>query len=284
MNFTEVTGKITDYKNSEIVVLPVPFEFSTSYIKGTGNAPQKIIEASQQLELYDYDFDYCPVNKGIHTSPSIKCSGTVNQVFTEIETKISNILDDNKFPIIIGGEHSISFPVYKSIKKKINDIGIIHFDAHSDLRYEYEGTKFSHASVMRRIREIENNTLSIGIRSVSEQEIQYIKEQNIKIYFTEESQNNPEKIKKSILNSMPEKIYITLDFDVFDPSVIPAVGTPQPNGLNWQQITDYLYFIFKNKNVVGIDFVELCPRKNDINSDFICSKLIYKTCAMKFYL
>jgi len=280
-NFLDEDNKFPDYENSKITILPIPFEFSTSYVKGTKYGPEKIIEASEQLESYDYEFDFEPTDFGISVFNEVNCnSNNPNIVFPEIEKSIEKIFKDNKFPIILGGEHSISFPIIKKIMELKKDFGIIHFDAHSDLRFEYENTKQSHACVMRRIREINTNTLSLGIRSLCKDDSLYIKENKVNLFYTEESFFENQKI-KDCLNKLPKDIYITLDVDAFDPSIIPATGTPEPNGMDWKNITNYLKFIFKTKNVLGIDIVELCPRKNEINSDFIIAKLVYKICAYK---
>ncbi len=280
-NFLGLDERFTDYKKSKVAVMQVPYEGTVTYRKGTSHGPRAIIEASKQVEVYDDELDYCPCDLGISTLKPINVKGNPEDVINNVYTEIKKILQDNKFIITLGGEHSITYAIVKAFKEKFKNLSVLQLDAHSDLRDSYEGTKFSHACVMKKIFDLGIKFTQVGIRSVSEEEIPFTKQKKLKIFYAKDIYNKDDWF-KDVLSSLTDNIYITIDLDVFDPGIMPAVGTPEPGGLNWYKVINLLKEVFKKKNVVGCDIVELSPIKDNIVSDFTAAKLTYKLIGYKF--
>ena len=267
-------GSITTYESSKIVILPVPYDGTTSYLPGTRFGPQEIINASRFLEFYDMEEEFGPYENIIFTDDEIETSkNNPKDVIMDVKYLVSKILNDGKFPVILGGEHSISLGPILSFLETKKKFTVIQFDAHTDLREEYENTAYSHASIARRILEY-TDLIQIGIRSSSKEEMEFIKKHN-KPTILKALDFSLDKLYK-ILKNAQDNIYITLDVDVFDPSIIPSVGTPEPGGLTFRDISDALKLINCSKNVIGIDFVELAPIPGLIHPNFTISKLIYR--------
>ena len=252
--------------NAKVAILPVPIETTTSYKKGTKRGPETIIRASSELEMYDEELGLEPYKVGITT---------LNEIY-ELE-ELENLKTD-KFVIALGGEHTITLPIVKRFPEE--KLSILHIDAHADLKNVFDGEKLSHACVMRRIAEFNKKIVQFGIRSLSKEEHEFIQRNNIKTFFMKDLVYDSNYIRE-ILNSLSEDVYITIDVDAFDPSVISEVGNPEPGGIRWYQLLTLLKYVFKEKNVVGVDIVEFSPRK-ETNSDFILAKLIYKIIGYKF--
>ena len=272
-------GESPSYKESKFVVLPVPLEHTVSYGKGTSMGPSKILEASVELETYDIETKKEAIKDGVYTVEPVELNTNLDSFMNDLEKRVSSILDDSKIPIILGGEHSISAPIVKSFKNKYNDLSILHFDAHLDLRKKYEGTKYSHASVMRRILDElgVDKIVSLGIRSVSPEENKFINDTDkVKVFYAEDVLNNsfnPEEL----IKLLSQNVYISFDVDVFDPAVIPSTGTPEPGGLFWYDIIKILRALSNSKkNILGLDIVELAPDSVNHHSEFTIAKLIYK--------
>ncbi|MBU1627063.1 agmatinase [bacterium] len=280
--FFDLAKNYSRYDNSDVVILRVPFERSTSYITGTYNAPDAILRASAQIELYDIETDSEPYKMGIHTAPALVFDDDCkpNIALDLIEKEVSKLLDDGKFPMILGGEHTITLGVYRAFQKHFKNITCVSLDAHSDLREEYLGDKFSHACVMRRISEIRNPIL-FGIRSMDKSEQEYAKEVGIKILYAHPIMEEPAPL-ESALEGIEGRIYLSIDMDVFDPAYAPAVGTPEPGGLDWYKILDIIKGLNKKCRIAGVDLVELSPIEGQIGSEFLAAKLIYKILAYKF--
>ncbi|MCI0494169.1 agmatinase [candidate division KSB1 bacterium] len=282
--FKDFMGEPCDYQNSKISVLPVPFERSTSYLKGTAAGPEAIIEASCNVELYDIELNDEPYRHGIHTLPPLSFSEhePIQKSMNHIEAAVTSIVDDGKWPVILGGEHTISYPIFLALQKKYPDMSVLHLDAHTDLRDQYLEDPFSHACVLRRIREHCQNIVSVGIRSVSQEEADYIKTERPHIHYAYEIQEKGIPIQK-IMEELTNDVFITFDLDAIDPSELPSVGTPEPGGLHWYQVVELFKNVFSRKNVVGADIVELLPDKVNIHSDFWAAKMIYKMIGLKFH-
>jgi len=245
----------TELNKAKIVIIPIPHEKTTSYGKGTKEGPETILKASHELENYDIETNSEPYLKGI---------------YTEQPTDINNIKQyKDKFIIALGGEHSITPNVIKTLKQE--NLSILHIDAHADLKDEFDNSKDSHACAMRRTFEINKNITQVGIRSQSKEEKEFAKENNIKQL----------SINDNILENLKENVYISLDLDALDPKEMPAVGTPEPNGLTFKEIKNLLKQVFQNKNVIGIDIVELSPKEGDLISPYTAAKLIYHCIAYK---
>jgi agmatinase len=268
-----------DKENSFGVLIPAPYEFSTSYGKGTSFGPEAIIEASQYVELYDEILDFEPYKKGIFTTNPLILDDSPKLAFQTIEATVAEFLSQKKFIVVLGGEHSISQAVYAAFNQKFADLSILQLDAHADLRDSYEGSKFSHASVMRRIWEVNKNIVQCGIRSLSKEEADLIRENKINTFFAHDIRykNNWDEI----IDLLKDKVFLTIDVDFFDPSIMPSTGTPEPGGFFWNETMNFLEKLFAKKNVVGCDVVELSPIKNQNQADFMIAKLVYKLFGYK---
>ncbi|PIT84577.1 agmatinase [Candidatus Micrarchaeota archaeon CG10_big_fil_rev_8_21_14_0_10_45_29] len=262
------------YANSKAVILQAPYEKTASYLKGQASAPAAIIKASCQVETYDIELQNDFIDKvGFHTLPPLQIENLPPEKAVDaLEQATSKILADGKFPIILGGEHSLTTGAVRACKKKHADLCVLQIDAHADMREEYENSKYSHASVMARVREI-CPAVSVGIRSYSKEEAKLIGEKYPDVIFDSRIKGK----ENIILSKIKEKnVYITIDADGFDPSIMPGVGTPEPGGLLWDETLSLLKKVCAEKNIVGFDIVELMPIPSNAVSDFTCAKLAYK--------
>lgn len=274
MKFFDLTDEFAN-ENSHVVILPVPYEATTSYGKGTARGPKAILEASCQVELYDEELDSEPYLVGISSRDPVFVSGSVQEIFNRIEDAVRLIKKEDKLPVVLGGEHSITPPAVRGAVGDRRDVTVVQLDAHADLRDEYEGTKESHACAMARVKE-DYPTLQVGIRSLSKPEAQLIKKENLPVFFAKDLQDNDEWIDKAIREIRTQSIYLTIDVDVFDTSIMPNTGTPEPGGLNWYQVTKFLRKLLLEKDLVGLDIVELSPKEGENAPDFMVAKLLYK--------
>lgn len=274
-NFLALERDLCGYDNSRVAVLPISYDGTVSYGTGARNGPRAIIAASSQVETYDHDFQSEPCRAGIATLEEVQQrSSGPEAMMAEIEKRALEIIDDGKFLISLGGEHSISYPLVRAQRRMHPDLSVLHIDAHSDLRDEYQGSRYSHACVMSRIREC-CEFVSVGIRSFcdSENERQAIKEG--RLIKPVDYRKNPDSISK-ILSMLTANIYITFDLDGLDPSMMPAVGTPEPGGLYWDESIELLMAAGQKKKIVGADVVELAPIPGLIYPDFAAARLTYK--------
>ncbi len=261
-----------DYEKARIVVLPIPFEATTSYMPGARFGPQAIINASRYLELYDIELKKDISSVGIFTLPELACSKDCSgQVYLQIKQAVKQILDHKKFMIMLGGEHSITAGAVAAFKEKYKDLSVLQIDAHTDLRDEYEGTKYHHACAMRRVMDLGIPITAVGIRSQDQAEAEYIKKEKIKTIFYA-----PEIPIKKIISSLSKNIYLSFDVDGLDPSIMPSTGTPEPGGLGWYETLALLKAVAKEKNIIGADLVELAPIPGLVFPDFLVAKLAYK--------
>jgi agmatinase len=278
-NFGGLEDEFLVYENSKIVILPVPFDKTSSWMKGSDRGPKAIIEASMNMELYDLETNSEVYKNGIFTDEDI-ISANSEEMIESVYNKVKELIKDGKFVVTLGGEHTVALPAIKAHYEFYNNISILQLDAHSDMRDSYLNDRYSHASVMARVKEITDNIISIGVRSLDSSELDNIDKNSV--FFAKDIYNSEDWIEKaaSMLN---ENVYITLDLDVFDPSVIPSTGTPEPGGLEWYPILKLLKEVCKNKILIGFDVVELSPTENKA-SDFTAAKLIYKILSYKFSL
>ena len=256
-------------------MLPVPFDKTSSWIKGSAKGPKAIIEASKNMELYDIKTDSEVYTKGIHTAKEI-ASKTSHGMIGKVYKEAKKILDDNKFPVVLGGEHTVALGSIGAHAEKFGDMSILHLDAHSDMRDSYEGSKYNHACVMARAKEITKDIVSVGIRSMDSSELQNINKKNI--FYADDIRRSGDWIKKATAK-LSKNVYITIDLDVFDPSIMPSTGTPEPGGIGWYEVMDLLEHVSEKKNIVGFDVVELCPSKEHA-PDFLAAKLIYRLLSL----
>jgi len=271
--------------NEKVVVVPFGLEKTVSYGGGTKNGPKEIIKASHQVELYDEELNYEPHKKiGIKTLKPFKIDKNINKALKKISLINENILKKKKFPLVLGGEHSITPGCIIPFTKKFKNICLLHFDAHADLRESYLGKKYSHASAIRRCLDYKNVSLiSFGIRNISEGEIPFLKKNSkrINIFWAKDKKKwNLNTFKKMIKN---KTVYLTFDVDGFDSSIMPATGTPEPGGLFWNESLEIIKIAAKNSNIVGADINELSPIKGFNSYNFLVAKLAYKILAYKFH-
>ena len=269
----------------KVVVVPFGLEKTVSYGGGTKNGPKEIIKASHQVELYDEELNYEPHKKiGIKTLKPFKIDKNINKALKKISLINENILNKKKFPLVFGGEHSITPGCIIPFTKKFKNICLLHFDAHADLRESYLGEKYSHASAIRRCLDYKNVSLiSFGIRNISEGEIPFLKKNSkrINIFWAKDKKKwNLNTFKKMIKN---KTVYLTFDVDGFDSSIMPATGTPEPGGLFWNESLEIIKIAAKNSNIVGADINELSPIKGFNSYNFLVAKLAYKILAYKFH-
>jgi agmatinase len=277
-NFGGIPDEHSLYETARAVIFPVPLERSTSYEHGTRNGPSAILSASRHMELYDDELEMEPYKEiGIATLPAIDTTdGTMEEVLAELYTAQLGLLEDGKFPVAIGGEHSLTPPLVSATAKKFKDLTVLQIDAHADLRDEYQGNSTSHACAMRRVVEV-CPAVQVGIRSLCEEEAKAIPHLRTKVYWAKDIVRAPMKawIAK-VLDDLGPNVYLTVDLDGFDPSVVPATGSPEPGGLDWHQVTSLVRAVADHKKIVAMDVVELLPQPGDHASDFLAAKLIYK--------
>lgn len=275
-NFGLLDAESSSYETSRVAVLPVPFERTTSYGKGTALGPAAILRASQAMELYDEELGAEPAVQGIATLPAFLPEAfDMAGAMAELQAEARVHMERGKFLVTLGGEHSLSQAPVLAAREAFGEIGVVQFDAHSDLREEFEGTPYSHASVMKRIVDAGIPTLPVGIRSLSSPEAQLIRERNLPVLWGHQL-DRAEELFPQMLAALPEKIYLTFDIDYFDPSLVPATGTPEPGGGLWYPTLRLLHHLFRTKTVVAMDLVELAPVGGQPASDFLTAKLIYK--------
>jgi agmatinase len=275
-NFGLLEDEDSRYETSRVAVLPVPFERTTSYGKGTSGGPAAIVRASQAMELYDEELCGEPYRQGIATLPPFLPEAfDMQEAMAELEAEARRHLEAGKFLVTLGGEHSLTQAPVAAARAVHGEIGVVQFDAHADLRQEFEGTPFSHASVMKRVVDLGVPTLAVGIRSLSAPEAAVVRERGLAVLWGHQLDRAAE-LFPPLLARLPKKIYLTFDIDYFDPSLVPATGTPEPGGGLWYPTLALLRTLFHEKEVVAMDCVELAPLGHQPASDFLAAKLIYK--------
>ncbi len=282
-NFLGLEKEYSDYSKSKVVIIPAPFEASTSYQQGTALGPRALIEASKQVELYDIELNTHFHTVGIHTHPELNFSEKSAKESCDILYDTSKkVLSDQKFPIMLGGEHSISYGLFLALFEKYPNLSVFHIDAHTDMREAYEGNPYSHASILYLIRKKCTKTVSIGIRSMCEEEMLYVKKYNVPVYFDYQTSQTGFDTNE-LFSHLTNNVYLTIDVDGLSPTIVPSTGTPEPGGLGWYESLNILKKLFKSKNVVGMDVVEHMPIPNVVYGDFSVAKLIYKCIGYKYF-
>lgn len=286
-NFLGLDEAASDLDKAKVVILPVPYEATISYGGGTGNGPGAIIEASRYIELYDQELDNEPYEVGIATLPSLELSGGGPEAAVhELRTAYDAIVDagPDKFVIALGGEHSISSAPILSWVERLPEqrISVLQFDAHTDLRHEYEGSPYSHASVMHRVHE-NVDLVAVGIRALTREERELArKSTNIHLFLADDIHTGDAWMDE-VMSKLGDTVYISFDVDGFDPSLVPSTGTPEPGGLQWYPVLKLLRRVFKERNVIAADVVELAPIPGLNAPDFLVAKLVYKMIGYKYF-
>ena len=278
LNYGGLEEEFTDYENAKIVVLPVPYDGTSTWLKGADKGPEAILESSNHKELYDIETDSEVYTKGIATLDPVTENASPEAMSDAVEMKVDALLNDKKFPVILGGEHSVSIGAFRAFAKHYENYSVLQLDAHSDMRDSYEGSDHNHACVMARAKEMAT-VAQVGIRSSCIEEKHNIEPD--RIFYAHEIKESSNWM-YDVSEKLNDNVYITIDLDVFDPAYMPSTGTPEPDGMNYREVINFLKLINERHNIIGLDVVELCP--NDINKapDFLASKLIYQILSMKF--
>jgi agmatinase len=278
INFGYLPEEYSDPENAGIVIIPVAYDGTSTWIKGADKGPAAIIEASANMELYDIETDSEVYRKGIYTEDTITREITTTEMINAVNGTVQYYLEKNKFTVVIGGEHSVSIGSVKAHAEHYASLTVLQLDAHADLREEYNGSIYNHACVMARIKE-SCPVVQVGIRSMDSTEKESMDKN--RTFFAKDIYNNTDWIKK-VISILSDNVYITIDLDVFDPSIMPSTGTPEPGGLLWYDVLELLKAVSNKNNVVGFDVVELCPDDRNKAPDFMAAKLIYKLLSYKF--
>ncbi len=275
-------------ENSRVAIVPVPYEATTSYGKGTKNGPKAILEASQQVELFDDELWVEPYKIGIQTLSPVKMAPVTVETespFQELREVVAPIIEFGKFPIILGGEHALSLGSVAACADRYPDLSILQIDAHADCRESYEGNPYSHASVSYHIYKGLPNPLitQVGIRNISAGEVAWLEEEKprINIFW---ARNQDRWNYNEIISTLSNNVYLTIDVDGLDSGIMPSTGTPEPGGMSWNQLMELIKLLCVKRNVVGADIVELAPIKNLHAPDFLAAKLLYKIIGYRFAL
>jgi agmatinase len=280
LNFGYLPEDYSDSENAGIVIIPVAYDGTSTWLKGSDKGPEAIIEASTNMELYDIETDSEVYKKGIFTEQIIGGEISTAEMIETVAETARYYLERNKFTVVIGGEHSVSIGSIKAHSERYNNLSVLQLDAHADLREEYNGSKYNHACVMARVKEL-CPIVQVGIRSMDYSEKKSLNHSGM--FFAKDIYNNMDWI-KNVISKLSDNVYITIDLDVFDPSIMPSTGTPEPGGLLWYDVQVLLKAVSGKKNIVGFDVVELCPDAKNKAPDFLAAKLIYKLLSYKFEL
>lgn len=277
--FGDFTVEETDYETAAIAILPVPYDGTSTWIKGADRGPEALLEASYNLEFYDIETGSEVYKKGIATLEPVLEDKAPEKMAAEVFQRMKKMLSDHKFPVLIGGEHSVSIGAFRAVSAFYPRFSILQLDAHSDMRDTYEGSAYNHACVMARAKEYTASITQVGIRSSAIEERQNI--DPARIFYAHQIQTTPDWMEQ-VSAQLEENVYVTIDLDVLDPAYMPSTGTPEPDGLTYRQVLQLLGTIIKRHHLIGFDVVELCPNEANKAPDFLAAKLIYQILSMRF--
>ena len=280
--FGDFEPQYTQPDTAAVAILPVPFDGTSTWIKGADKGPQAILDASYNLEFYDIETDSEVFRKGIYVEPAVEGFDSPEALTESVRGRMTGLLERGKFRVVLGGEHSVSIGAIEAVSRHFDNLTVLQLDAHADLRDSYEGSAHNHACVMARAKEL-NPIVQVGIRSMDICEKPNLNYE--RVFFAHSiCGQKPDSWIPQVLGLLTENVYLTIDLDVFDPSIMPATGTPEPGGLGWYEVIELIRMICSLRNLVGFDLVELCPRENLWGSDFLAAKLLFKTLTYKFCL
>ncbi|HPE40399.1 MAG TPA: agmatinase [Bacteroidales bacterium] len=270
--FLDMDPQFSELEQAQYVLLPVPYDKTSTFQKGADKGPQAILDASDSIELYDVVTENEAYTVGVYTDNFQYNFDTPEAMVQSVYDRVKYFLNQKKTVALLGGEHSISIGAIKAFSEKYHQLSVLQIDAHADLREQYHDSPYNHACVMRRAQEY-GNVVQVGIRNVCSEEREYIVPENM--FYAHEIKKNPNWIDQ-VISKLSDYVYLTIDLDGFDPSVVPATGTPLPGGLSWYEVNDLLEKLFTQRNVVAFDVVELCPQQDDKTSDVLAAVLVYR--------
>ena len=280
VRFGDLPVSYSTSDRSGIVIVPVPYDATSTWIRGSAKGPQAILEASVNMELYDIETEGEVYRNGIYTDEMIVAGHSPETVISQVQGVVRNWLMQDKYVVTLGGEHSVAIGAVRAYHEKYPEMSVLQLDAHADLRPEYQGSLYNHACTMTRIKEICPVTQA-GIRSMDVQELKYMDRD--RMFFQERIHHQPDWMEK-VIKTLSGQVYLTLDLDVLDPSIMPATGTPEPGGMDWYTMLQLIRQVAEKKELVGFDVVELCPSEQNKAPDFLVAKLIYKILSYRFNL
>lgn len=279
-NFAGIPDKFADYSNANVVLVPVPYDGTSTWGKGADKGPEAFLDAADNMELYDIETNQSTYKIGINLTEAVTENASPESMTEAVYQKIKSEIAAKKFVTLFGGEHSVSIGAIRAHAENYKDLTVLQLDAHADLRSSYEGSACNHACALHEASKT-TNLIQVGIRSMDESELEFMNMN--KVYFAHKLHKSLDWMERSI-SQMTDKVYITIDLDCLDPSELPATGTPEPGGLSYISVLTYLKKVFAQKNVVGFDIVELCPNGNSKPSEFLAAKLYYKMLSYKYNL
>jgi agmatinase len=277
-NFAGIEEEYCSFEYAATLLQSIPYDGTSTWGKGADKAFPAFMDALENMELYDIETNSEVYKKGVHILPEITENVTPESMVNAVYIQSKKLLKTGKFPTFFGGEHSVSIGVIKAFSEKYKNLTVLQLDAHADLRSEYDGTPNNHACALHQASKT-CNLVQVGIRSMDSSELPYLNKE--KCFLAEDIHQRTDWMDQSI-DLMTEDVYLTIDLDVFDPSIMPSTGTPEPGGMDWYSVIRYLRKVFQCKNVVGFDIVELAPQEGQKASDFLCAKLYYKLLSYKF--
>ena len=269
---------VYSYPESAIVIIPVPYDETSTWVKGADAGPEALLEASVNLEFYDTETRTEVHKNGIYTMEPLVEKGSPEALVDSVFKAVMSLLNEKKFPVLIGGNHTISIGSVRAFSSFYKDLSVLQLDAHADLRNEYEGSVFNHACVMARAVET-CRTTQVGIRSMAAEELQLAGHSNI--FFAHDLYYDKGLYDRAV-ESLNENVYITFDLDVLDPSIMPSTGTPEPGGPHYYEIMHFIRKVAEQRNIVGFDVVELCPSPLNKMPDFVAAKIVYQILSYVF--
>jgi agmatinase len=275
--FGDLPQPFADPARSRIAIVPVPYDGTSTWLKGADRGPDAILEASAHLELYDIETGTEPYRHGILTDPPVTESGSPEAMARAVEQRVSGHLEAGRFPVVLGGEHSVAIGAMRAAAARWPGLTFLQLDAHADLRDEYEGSRHNHACVMARAREL-GPIVQVGIRSMDASEKAGLDPRRV---FYAERLRDRRGWAREVLHQLSRRVYLTVDLDVLDPAVMPSTGTPEPGGLGWYQLLELIRLVCRQRELAGCDVVELAPSDNRA-PDFLAAKLVYKLLAYRF--
>ncbi|MHB1350567.1 MAG: agmatinase [Desulfobulbus sp.] len=279
MNFGDLPEKYSNYRQARTVILPIPYDNTSTWLKGADRGPQALLEASANIELFDIETGTEVFRTGICTLPPVVCPDDPGQMAEEVRAQAEPHFEAGKFVVGLGGEHSVTVGLVRAALNRHPGLSVLQFDAHSDLRKEYEGSPYNHACVMARVNEM-CPSVQVGIRSMDKAE--WDNADRDRIVFAHDLHKLGMNAAGDALDLLTDKVYLTIDLDVLDPAFMPSTGTPEPGGLDWYTLTGLIRRVARERTIVGMDVVELLPRPENPAPDFLAAKLVYRTLSMIF--